>query len=266
MAPTLLSPPGRRAPRQTRPAGTTATTTRTRPRPPRRGSRSGAKAPGRRAGSPVSGRSGLGSTAATARRPRAPATAGVSARVARDRAWREAGAITVGALGSKRLKRSRSATTPTGMRPSGARMSPVSGPRLSNGRGTAAARGRAPGSAEEPAWRHRPRHKALSAHDSLEKEVTEKEGEALGKEQDASRNHQPREPHCDVEASGKMGVGPVHALPSTSLQKVMEQPEDADNQQNVSRMSSQPSDPSTTAHTTVMLTGHPGESTVVPNL
>ncbi|XP_077003374.1 voltage-dependent N-type calcium channel subunit alpha-1B-like [Tamandua tetradactyla] len=108
-------------------------------------------------------------------------------------------------------------------------------------------------------------HKALSAHDSLEKEVAEKEDEALGKEQDAGQNHQPREPHCDMEASGKTGVGPVHALPSTSLQKVMGQPEDADNQQNVSRMSSQPSDPSTTTHTTVMLTGPPGESTVVPS-
>ncbi|XP_077004984.1 voltage-dependent N-type calcium channel subunit alpha-1B [Tamandua tetradactyla] len=120
-------------------------------------------------------------------------------------------------------------------------------------------------SAEEPARRHRQRHKALSAHESLEKEVVEKEGEALGKEQDAGRNHQPREPHCDVEASGMMGVGTVHALPSTSLQKVVEQPEDADNQRNVSRMGSQPSDPSATAHTPVMLTGPPGESTAVPS-
>ena len=33
-----------------------------------------------------------------------------------------------------------------------------------------------------------------------------------------------------------IGVGPVHALPSTCLEKVEEQPEDADNQRNVTRM------------------------------
>lgn len=62
-----------------------------------------------------------------------------------------------------------------------------------------------------------------------------------------------------------MGVGPVHALPSTCLQKVEEQPEDADNQRNVTRMGSQPSDPSTTVPIPVMLTGPPGETTVVPS-
>ena len=74
-----------------------------------------------------------------------------------------------------------------------------------------------------------------------------------------------RELHCDLEASGVMGVGPVHALPSTCLEKVEEQPEDADNQRNVTRMGSQPSDLSTTVHIPVMLTGLPGETTVVPS-
>ena len=62
-----------------------------------------------------------------------------------------------------------------------------------------------------------------------------------------------------------MGVGPVHALPSTCLQKVEEQPEDADNQRNVTRMGSQPSDLSATVHIPVTLTGPPGETTVVPS-
>lgn len=62
-----------------------------------------------------------------------------------------------------------------------------------------------------------------------------------------------------------MGVGPVHTLPSTCLQKVEEQPEDADNQRNVTRMGSQPSELSTTVHIPVTLTGPPEETTVVPS-
>lgn len=62
-----------------------------------------------------------------------------------------------------------------------------------------------------------------------------------------------------------IGVGPVHALPSTCLEKVEEQPEDADNQRNVTRMGSQPSDLSTAVHIPVTLTGPPGETTVVPS-
>lgn len=62
-----------------------------------------------------------------------------------------------------------------------------------------------------------------------------------------------------------MGVGPVHTLPSTCLQKVEEQPEDADNQRNVSRMGSQPPDPSAAGQVPVMPTGPPGETTVVPS-
>uniref|UniRef100_A0A8C2SHJ8 Voltage-dependent N-type calcium channel subunit alpha-1B n=1 Tax=Capra hircus TaxID=9925 RepID=A0A8C2SHJ8_CAPHI len=76
-----------------------------------------------------------------------------------------------------------------------------------------------------------------------------------------------RESHCDLEASVVTGVGPVHALPSTCLEKVEEQPEDADNQRNVTRMGSQPSDLSTAVHIPVTLTGPPGETmtTAVPS-
>ena len=44
-----------------------------------------------------------------------------------------------------------------------------------------------------------------------------------------------------------------------------EQPEDADNQRNVTRMGSQPADPSTTVHVPVTLAGPPGETTVAPS-
>ncbi|XP_024618217.1 voltage-dependent N-type calcium channel subunit alpha-1B [Neophocaena asiaeorientalis asiaeorientalis] len=131
--------------------------------------------------------------------------------------------------------------------------------RLQNLRASCEALPREAESGEEPARRHRTRHKAPSAH-----EEAEKEGEVGDRDEDKElRNHQPRESHCDLEASGVMGVGPVHALPSTCLEKVEEQPEDADNQRNVTRMGSQPSDPSTSVHIPVMLTGLPGETTVV---
>ncbi|XP_062937990.1 voltage-dependent N-type calcium channel subunit alpha-1B isoform X2 [Cynocephalus volans] len=119
-------------------------------------------------------------------------------------------------------------------------------------------------SGEEPARRHRARHKAPPAHEAAEKDAADEAAEDAQGTQDAQdkelRSHQPEEPHCDLEAQG---VGPVHALPSTCLQKVEEQPEDADNQRNVTRMGSQPSDPSTTVHIPVTLTGPPGETTVV---
>ncbi|XP_012884778.1 PREDICTED: voltage-dependent N-type calcium channel subunit alpha-1B [Dipodomys ordii] len=73
------------------------------------------------------------------------------------------------------------------------------------------------------------------------------------------------ESHCGLEASGVTSMGPVHTLPSTSLQKVEEQPEDVDNQRNVTRMGSQPSDPSTTVHIPVTMTGPPGETAVAPS-
>uniref|UniRef100_H0XF95 Voltage-dependent N-type calcium channel subunit alpha n=1 Tax=Otolemur garnettii TaxID=30611 RepID=H0XF95_OTOGA len=138
------------------------------------------------------------------------------------------------------------------------------GERRSRHRGGPRAGPREAESGEEPARRHRTRHKVLPAQDAAVKEAPEKEAEVaeVDKEKEL-RNHQPKELHCDLEASGTMGVGPVHTLPSTCLQKVEEQPEDADNQRNVTRMSSQPSDPSTTVHIPVTLTGPPGETTVV---
>uniref|UniRef100_A0A2I3S949 Voltage-dependent N-type calcium channel subunit alpha n=1 Tax=Pan troglodytes TaxID=9598 RepID=A0A2I3S949_PANTR len=121
-------------------------------------------------------------------------------------------------------------------------------------------------SGEEPARRHRARHKAQPAHEAVEKEATEKEAEIVEADKEKElRNHQPREPHCDLETSGTVTVGPMHTLPSTCLQKVEEQPEDADNQRNVTRMGSQPPDPNTIVHIPVMLTGPPGEATVVPS-
>uniref|UniRef100_A0A8I5TGG3 Voltage-dependent N-type calcium channel subunit alpha n=1 Tax=Pongo abelii TaxID=9601 RepID=A0A8I5TGG3_PONAB len=148
-------------------------------------------------------------------------------------------------------------------------------------------------SGEEPARRHRARHKAQPAHEAVEKEATEKEMgirhipqaglELLGSSDPPAsasrcRDHrcEPlrpglmyildcREPHCDLETSGTVTVGPMHTLPSTCLQKVEEQPEDADNQRNVTRMGSQSPDLNTVVHIPVMLTGPPGEATVVPS-
>ena len=74
-----------------------------------------------------------------------------------------------------------------------------------------------------------------------------------------------REPHCDLEAPGVLGAGPVQALPSTCVQKVEEQPGDADNQRNVTRMGSQPPDPGAPAHTPVTPAGPPGETTLAPS-
>uniref|UniRef100_A0A4X2KZI4 Voltage-dependent N-type calcium channel subunit alpha n=1 Tax=Vombatus ursinus TaxID=29139 RepID=A0A4X2KZI4_VOMUR len=112
---------------------------------------------------------------------------------------------------------------------------------------------------EEPPRRHKTRHKALSMYDSVEKEPGEKDGEPSEKE---LRNHQPKENQCEAEASGGMVAIPIHTLPSTCLQKVSEQPEDADNQKNVHRMT-QPSLETLTIRIPVTLTA-PGETTVVP--
>uniref|UniRef100_A0A8C6K0F7 Voltage-dependent N-type calcium channel subunit alpha n=1 Tax=Melopsittacus undulatus TaxID=13146 RepID=A0A8C6K0F7_MELUD len=113
---------------------------------------------------------------------------------------------------------------------------------------------------EEPHRRHRFRSRALSTYDSVEKETGEKEGEAGEKEH---RNHQPKENKCEIEASGSVSV-PVHTLPSTYLQKVPEQPEDADNQKNVTRMIQPPMDKTTTVNIPVTITAPPGETTVIP--
>uniref|UniRef100_A0A8C0VVX7 Voltage-dependent N-type calcium channel subunit alpha n=1 Tax=Cyanistes caeruleus TaxID=156563 RepID=A0A8C0VVX7_CYACU len=117
---------------------------------------------------------------------------------------------------------------------------------------------------EEPHRRHRLRNRALSTYESVEKESGEKEGEAGEKEH---RNHQPKENQCELEASGSgsgPGSVPVHTLPSTYLQKVPEQPEDADNQKNVTRMIQPPLDKTTTVNIPVTITAPPGETTVIP--
>nr|XP_021589963.1 voltage-dependent N-type calcium channel subunit alpha-1B isoform X4 [Ictidomys tridecemlineatus] len=124
-------------------------------------------------------------------------------------------------------------------------------------------------SGEEPMRRHRARHKVPSVQEPTEKEATEKEaaekeGEMVEADKEI-RNHHPKEPHCGLEASGVMGIAPVHVLPSTCLQKVEEQPEDADNQRNVTRMGIESSDPSSTLHVPVTLAGPPGETTVAPS-
>ncbi|KFP62937.1 Voltage-dependent N-type calcium channel subunit alpha-1B, partial [Cariama cristata] len=113
---------------------------------------------------------------------------------------------------------------------------------------------------EEPHRRHRFRNRALSTYDSVEKDNGEKEVEAGEKEH---RNHQPKENQCEIEASGSVSV-PVHTLPSTYLQKVPEQPEDADNQKNVTRMIQPPLDKTTTVNIPVTITAPPGETTVIP--
>uniref|UniRef100_A0A669QCR7 Voltage-dependent N-type calcium channel subunit alpha n=1 Tax=Phasianus colchicus TaxID=9054 RepID=A0A669QCR7_PHACC len=113
---------------------------------------------------------------------------------------------------------------------------------------------------EEPHRRHRFRSRALSTYDSVEKENREKEGEVAEKEH---QNHQPKENQCEIEASGSVSI-PVHTLPSTYLQKVPEQPEDADNQKNVTRMIQPPLDKTTTVNIPVTITAPPGETTVIP--
>ncbi|KFO62719.1 Voltage-dependent N-type calcium channel subunit alpha-1B, partial [Corvus brachyrhynchos] len=117
---------------------------------------------------------------------------------------------------------------------------------------------------EEPHRRQRLRNRALSTYESVEKDNGEKEGEAGEKEH---RNHQPKENQCELEASGSGSVPgsvPVHTLPSTYLQKVPEQPEDADNQKNVTRMIQPPLDKTTTVNIPVTITAPPGDTTVIP--
>uniref|UniRef100_A0A8D2NVY3 Voltage-dependent N-type calcium channel subunit alpha n=1 Tax=Zosterops lateralis melanops TaxID=1220523 RepID=A0A8D2NVY3_ZOSLA len=133
------------------------------------------------------------------------------------------------------------------------------GSRSGNRDGEASAKG---DNGEEPHRRHRLRNRALSTYESVEKESGDKEGEAGEKEH---RNHQPKENQCELEASGPgPGSVPVHTLPSTYLQKVPEQPEDADNQKNVTRMIQPPLDKTTTVNIPVTITAPPGETTVIP--
>uniref|UniRef100_A0A8C3VBF2 Voltage-dependent N-type calcium channel subunit alpha n=1 Tax=Catharus ustulatus TaxID=91951 RepID=A0A8C3VBF2_CATUS len=118
-------------------------------------------------------------------------------------------------------------------------------------------------SGEEPHRRHRLRNRAMATCESVDKDG-DKEGEAGDKEH---RNHQPKENQCELEASGSgsgPGSVPVHTLPSTYLQKVPEQPEDADNQKNVTRMIQPPLDKTTTVNIPVTITAPPGDTTVIP--
>ncbi|KAG8141735.1 hypothetical protein E2320_006426 [Naja naja] len=110
---------------------------------------------------------------------------------------------------------------------------------------------------EEPHRRHKIRHKALSTYESVDKENGEKEGE-LGKKD--LKNIQPRESQCDTEAGISVTVVPLHTLPSTCLQRVPEQPEDADNQKNVTRMAQPSLDRSAPVHIPVTVTAPPGEA------
>ncbi|KAL8174415.1 UNVERIFIED_CONTAM: Voltage-dependent N-type calcium channel subunit alpha-1B [Gekko kuhli] len=114
---------------------------------------------------------------------------------------------------------------------------------------------------EEPHRRHKMRHKALSTYESVEKENGEKEGQLGEKE---LRNHQPREGQCDTEAGGSVIVAPLHTLPSTCLQRVPEQPEDADNQKNVTRMGQPSLDKTATVNIPVTVTAPPGDATIIP--
>ncbi|XP_019396154.1 PREDICTED: voltage-dependent N-type calcium channel subunit alpha-1B isoform X3 [Crocodylus porosus] len=114
---------------------------------------------------------------------------------------------------------------------------------------------------EEPHRRHRIRNRALSTYDPAEKENGEKEGDVGEKDH---RNHQPKENQCEIEAGASVSVVPVQTLPSTYLQKVPEQPEDADNQKNVTRMTQPPLDKTTTVNIPVTITAPPGETTVIP--
>ncbi|XP_015743756.2 voltage-dependent N-type calcium channel subunit alpha-1B-like [Python bivittatus] len=114
---------------------------------------------------------------------------------------------------------------------------------------------------EEPHRRHKMRHKALSTYESMDKENGEKEGE-LGKRE--LRNPQPRESQCDTEAGMSVTIAPLHTLPSTCLQRVPEQPEDADNQKNVTRMGQPSLDKAVPVTIPVTVTAPPGEASVIP--
>lgn len=62
-----------------------------------------------------------------------------------------------------------------------------------------------------------------------------------------------------------MIVAPLHTLPSTCLQRVPEQPEDADNQKNVTRMGQPSLDKTATVNIPVTVTAPPGDTTIIPS-
>ncbi|XP_039183003.1 voltage-dependent N-type calcium channel subunit alpha-1B isoform X5 [Crotalus tigris] len=132
------------------------------------------------------------------------------------------------------------------------------GSRPGNREGEAGSKGEG---GEEPHRRQKIRHKALSTYESVDKENGEKEGE-LGRKD--LKNVQPRESQCDTEAGISMTVAPLHTLPSTCLQRVPEQPEDADNQKNVTRMGQPSLDKPAPVNIPVTVTAPPGDASVIP--
>ncbi|KAL7980977.1 hypothetical protein Chor_002131 [Crotalus horridus] len=114
---------------------------------------------------------------------------------------------------------------------------------------------------EEPHRRQKIRHKALSTYESVDKENGEKEGEG----RKDLKNVQPRESQCDTEADISVTVAPLHTLPSTCLQRVPEQPEDADNQKNVTRMGQPSLDKPAPVNIPVTVTAPPGDASVIPS-
>uniref|UniRef100_A0A8C5R9D5 Voltage-dependent N-type calcium channel subunit alpha n=1 Tax=Leptobrachium leishanense TaxID=445787 RepID=A0A8C5R9D5_9ANUR len=103
---------------------------------------------------------------------------------------------------------------------------------------------------EEPhRSRHRGRHKALSTYDTDDRRDNNNREE--GGEKD-HRNHKTRESRNEAE------------VPVGGLQQLPEQPEDADNQKNVNRMSQPHQDRASTVTIPVTITAPPGESTVIP--
>uniref|UniRef100_A0ABM5F6V3 Voltage-dependent N-type calcium channel subunit alpha-1B n=1 Tax=Pogona vitticeps TaxID=103695 RepID=A0ABM5F6V3_9SAUR len=68
----------------------------------------------------------------------------------------------------------------------------------------------------------------------------------------------------ETEPGGSVPVAALHTLPSTCLQRVPEQPEDADNQRNVTRMGQPPLDKTATVNIPVTVTAPPGDTAVIP--
>uniref|UniRef100_A0A8C5R7N5 Voltage-dependent N-type calcium channel subunit alpha n=1 Tax=Leptobrachium leishanense TaxID=445787 RepID=A0A8C5R7N5_9ANUR len=104
---------------------------------------------------------------------------------------------------------------------------------------------------EEPhRSRHRGRHKALSTYDTDDRRDNNNREE--GGEKD-HRNHKT-----------SPSKGTFLEVPVGGLQQLPEQPEDADNQKNVNRMSQPHQDRASTVTIPVTITAPPGESTVIP--
>ncbi|XP_060551026.1 LOW QUALITY PROTEIN: voltage-dependent N-type calcium channel subunit alpha-1B [Pantherophis guttatus] len=116
---------------------------------------------------------------------------------------------------------------------------------------------------EEPHRRHKIRHKALSTYESVDKENGERKTGSWGQRISRTFNLS-EESQCDTEAGISVTVVPLHTLPSTCLQRVPEQSEDADNQKNVTRMAQPSLDKSAPVNIPVTVTGPPGEASIIP--